>query len=419
MTLLFLLALLLISVVVIAVSFVHLLCRESLRITARELPALQFYRESLQDRIGLDAEDGALSYSLIRHFGLLALGVVTMAMMLMGHSPVWRATIEAFVLGSLLMLATSYVAPRFLYRHTSGKWAIAAVPILRLLAVMSRPIIAMLDFFQSIADLGNKQEQQDEEPTQEEHIEALIEAGKEEGILEDDDSRLIQSVVAFGDKTVREVMTARPNVVAIAADRALEELHQLVVNEQYSRIPVYEGTIDNLVGFVHVRDMFELDAKLREGRQVRSIMRPMRCVPETKPVSELLREMQRESVHMMGVVDEYGNTAGIATMEDLVEEIIGEVRDEHEPGVDAVPEEDGAYVVAGSFDLDNLKQLLDFTPEEEMEATTVGGLVTEWMGRVPKCGEMIEREGICLEVVASDNRRVERVRIRKALNGKT
>jgi CBS domain containing-hemolysin-like protein len=120
---------------------------------------------------------------------------------------------------------------------------------------------------------------------------------------------------------------------------------------------------------------------------------------------------------MVGVVDEYGNTAGIATMEDMIEEIIGEVRDEHEPGVDAVPEENGSYLVAGNFDLDNLKQLLNFTPEATSEATTVGGLMSEWLGHVPKVGEAVERSGIRMEALASDDRRVEKVRILKASNG--
>ncbi|MCZ2146438.1 MAG: hemolysin family protein [Bryobacterales bacterium] len=414
MIVLLLLALAALSLVVVVVSFIHLLCRESLRIKARELPSLEFYKDTLQEKTGLDAEDGALTFSLVRHFGLVALAIFAMALTLMAQRPVWRAVIEAFVLSSFLMLSTSYVAPRFLYRHTGGHWMLHFLPALRLFVLCSKPITAMLDFIQSLADLGDNGLQHEESPTAEEHIEALIEAGKEEGILEETDSRLIQSVVAFGDKTVREVMTPRPNIVAVSAGCSLEELRALVINEQYSRIPVYSGAIDNLIGFVHVRDMFELDAQQRAGRDVRSIMRPMRCVPETKPVTDLLREMQRDSVHMVGVVDEYGNTAGIATMEDLVEEIIGEVRDEHEPGVDAVPEPSGAYLVAGSFDLDNLKHLLDFTPEEETEATTVGGLVTEWLGHVPKPGECVDRQGIRLEVVQSDDRRVERVRIQKS-----
>jgi CBS domain containing-hemolysin-like protein len=401
---------------VVAVSYVHLLCRQSLRITARELPSLQFYRETLQEKLGFDAEDGALAYSLIRHFGIIGITITTMAVFALGD-PLWPSILKASVAGSVLMLLTSYVVPRFLYTRTVGHWAVAVVGLLRLLALAAKPVIAMLDFIQSLADLGDKTPKIDQEPTQEEHIEALIEAGKEEGIIEEKDEQLIHSVVAFGDKTVREVMTPRPNIVAIEASKTLEELRQVVINEQYSRVPVFEKTIDNIVGFVHVRDMFELDAQQRASRDVRSMMRPIRRVPETKPVHKLLRDMQQDGVHMVVVIDEYGNTAGLATMEDLVEEILGEIRDEHEPGVDAVPEGNGAFVVAGNFDLDNLKQLIDFTPDEGTEATTVGGLVTEWLGCVPKPGEAVERGGIVLEVLSSDDRRVERVRIRKSANG--
>lgn len=417
MTAVLLLAMALVSVLVLLVSFVHLLCRESLRIKARDPESLEYFKEHLQHRLGMDAEDGALAFSLIRHFGLLALAVLTMATTLVAKREIWQAVPEAFGISSLLMLGTSYIAPRFLYRRTNGHWGAAVIPLLRSLATASKPVIAMLELLQSIADLGTKAPASETEPTQEEHIEALIEAGKEEGILEDQDSQLIQSVVAFRDKTVREVMTARPNIVAIEAGRSLEDLRQLVINEQYSRVPVYDGTIDNLQGFIHVRDMFELEEAERKVRNVASMMRPLPCVPETKPVNSLLRDMQRDSVHMVGVVDEYGNTAGIATMEDLVEEIIGEVRDEHEPGVDAVPDGEDCYVVAGSFDLDNLKQLIDYTPVQAIDATTVGGLITEWLGHVPAIGEKVNRDGVEMEVLSSDARRVERVRIRRSGNG--
>jgi putative hemolysin len=217
----------------------------------------------------------------------------------------------------------------------------------------------------------------------------------------------------FGDKTVREVMTPRPNIVASQGDATLEELRQLVVTEQYSRIPVYGESIDDIIGFVHARDMFELDPGARGVRHVREIMRPIRFVPETKLVNALMREMQRENAHMVIVVDEYGNTAGLATMEDLVEVIVGEIFDEHEPASD-ITEEEGAIVVSGSFDLARLHDLFDFRPEEELESTTIGGLVTEWLGHVPAAGESVEREGLRIEVLASNGMRVEKVRVRKS-----
>jgi putative hemolysin len=225
---------------------------------------------------------------------------------------------------------------------------------------------------------------------------------------------LIESVVAFGDKTVREIMTPRPKIVGIEADRSLEDLRELVIHEQYSRVPVYEQTIDNITGFVHVRDVFELDPAERRGRLVQELVRPIRFVPETKPVNTLLREMQTDGAHMAIVIDEYGNTAGLATMEDMVEEIVGEIHDEHEPERDVQKETEGSFVVSGSLDLDRLNELLGFRPREETESTTIGGLVTEWLGRVPRVGETLDREGIRIDVLAGDELKVERVRVSKA-----
>jgi CBS domain containing-hemolysin-like protein len=280
---------------------------------------------------------------------------------------------------------------------------------------MARPFVALLAFFQSLVDLTDDTAAPAEEPTPAENIEALISAGTEEGLIHEEDRELIQSVVEFGDKVVREVMTPRPNVVAISADSTLEQLRQLVISEQYSRIPVYEHNIDQIIGFVHVRDMFELEEEERARRRVRELLRAILVVPETKPVSDLMRQMQQENTHMVIVVDEYGNTAGLATMEDLLEVIIGEIRDEHEPSTDIADDGQGGYVVSGNFDLDRVTDLFQsFHRENDIESTTVGGLVSEWLGRVPKPGEFVDRDGVRIEVLASDELRVEQVRISKS-----
>jgi CBS domain containing-hemolysin-like protein len=160
--------------------------------------------------------------------------------------------------------------------------------------------------------------------------------------------------------------------------------------------------------------MFELDEEERKKRKVRDIQRPIRLVPETKPVNDLLREMQEEGAHMAAVVDEYGSTAGIVTMEDMVEEIVGEIHDEHEPERDFREEPDGSYVISGSFDVGRLADLMEFRPKEATESTTVGGLITEWLGHVPAVGEGAERDGIQITVLAANNLRVEQVRVAKA-----
>jgi CBS domain containing-hemolysin-like protein len=269
-----------------------------------------------------------------------------------------------------------------------------------------------VEFLQSLFELGRPAP--GEETAAEEHIEALISAGEEEGIIEEGDRELIQSVVAFGDKTVRDVLTPRPRVVAISQDATLDELRELAITEQFSRIPAFDGDIDSITGFVHVRDMFELDEEERAKRKVRDILRPVRLVPETKPVNDLQKEMQEEGAHMAVVVDEYGSTAGIVTLEDMVEEIVGEIHDEHEPARDFHEESDGSYVVSGSFDLGRLGDLLEFRPPDGTESTTVGGLITEWLGHVPAVGEEAERDGIQIKVLAANNLRVDQVRVAKA-----
>jgi CBS domain containing-hemolysin-like protein len=391
------------------VTFVQLLYLESLRLRTRDLPSLKFFKDELEDKIGIKADQGAGSFSLIKHSLLVVLGVLYYAWL----GNLWQAALAAW----LVMLAMAYALPQLLYRRTSGRWLLPLAPLLRALAWIAHPCETVLEFFQSLIDLTDDQSSKEEPPTSAENIEALISAGAEEGLIEEDDRKLIQSVVEFGDKVVREVMTPRPNIVAIQADASLEELRQLVITEQYSRIPAFDQNIDQIVGFVHVRDMFEVEEDQRASRRVRELLRPILFVPESKPVSDLMRQMQQENTHMVIVVDEYGGTAGLATMEDLLEVIIGEIRDEHEPDSDITEDGQGGYIVSGNFDLARVNDLLDtFRREEDLESTTVGGLLSEWLGRVPKPGEVVERDGARIEVLASDDLRVEQVRISKPEN---
>ncbi len=394
------------------VTFVQLLYLESMRLRTRDLPSLKFFKETLEDRLGLETERGAASFSLLKHTLLVLLGALYFAWFADGAP--WHAAVfwETAATVWLTMVAVSYALPQLLYRRTAGHWLLPLIPLLRALAWIARPFVGVLSFFQSLIDLADSDGSAEEAPTPAENIEALISAGTEEGLIEEEDRELIQSVVEFGDKVVREVMTPRPNIVSIAADSTLEELRQLVIHEQYSRIPAFEHNIDQVIGFVHVRDMFEVDERERADRTVRDLVRPIMFVPETKPVNDLMRQMQQENTHMVMVVDEYGNTAGLATMEDLLEVIIGEIRDEHEPASDITEDGQGGYIVSGNFDLDRVADLFEsFRREEEIESTTVGGLVSEWLGRVPKSGEVVDRDGIRVEVLASDELRVEQVRI--------
>jgi len=404
------------GLLLVPVTLVQLMYLESLRLRARERPALEFFKSTLEKRLGLEPERGVLTFALIKHTLLVLLGVIFLAVAF-HEGAFWpRLILEAWLGAWLTMVAATYAVPHVLYRRTSGRWLLPLYPLLRVVALLVRPLVWTFEFLQSLAELGEGKEAEKEPPTPAENIEALISAGTEEGLIEESDRELIQSVVAFGDKTVREVMTPRPNIVAIAANESLEALRELVIHEQYSRVPVFEDSIDHTIGFVHVRDMFELDEEERKRRRVRELVRPVRFVPETKWVNDLLKEMQQDRAHMAMAVDEYGNTAGLVTLEDLVEEVFGEIRDEHEPGLDVTQDAEGGYIVSGNFGVDRLEELVQFRPPEETESTTVGGLLMEWLGRVPQPGETVQRAGIRMEVLAGDELRVKQVRISQAEN---
>jgi CBS domain containing-hemolysin-like protein len=411
------LILIVLTVLTALFTAIQTLYLESMRLRTRELPALEFFKAELEPRLKMRTEEGNLTFSLWKHTCLVLMGVFVLAEVCitegdMAVAPMGPLEIAEALLGALLLMNISaYLIPQLLYRRSTGHWIVPFLPFYSVTALAVRPFVAALSFFHSLLDIVKAQPEDIAPATPAENIDTLITAGTEEGLIEENDRKLIESVIAFGDKVVREVMTPRPNMVTTQADATLAELHELVVNEQFSRIPVCQSSIDDIVGFVHVRDMFEVNESDRLKRTVRELMRPIRLVPETKSVHDLMREMQQDGSHMVIVVDEYGNTAGLATMEDLVEVILGEIRDEHEPDSDVKEDGKGGFIVSGNFDLARLADLLDYHAEEDIESTTVGGLIMEWLGRVPKEGETIERDGIRAEVLASDDMRVCQVHL--------
>lgn len=409
-------ALILVLLVILTALFttIQTLYVESMRLRTRELPATSYFKEVLEAKLKTrTTEEGALTFSFWKHACMVMMGVLLLSL-ISGPGPIVPLDfVEALPAVLLLTAFSAYLIPQLLYRRSSGHWMLAFVPFYAAAAIVIRPFVSLLSFLHSLLDIVKSQPEDNEPATPAENIDALITAGTEEGLIKEDDRRLIESVIAFGDKVVREVMTPRPNMVTIRAGDTLAQLHELVVHEQFSRIPVCETSIDDIAGFVHVRDMFEVSESERERRTVRELMRPIRLVPETKSVHDLMREMQHDGSHMVIVVDEYGNTAGLASMEDLVEVILGEIRDEHEPDSDVREDGHGGFIVSGNFDLTRLADMLDYHVEDEIESTTIGGLMMEWLGRVPKPGEAIERDGIRAEVLSSDDMRVKQVHLKR------
>jgi CBS domain containing-hemolysin-like protein len=226
-----------------------------------------------------------------------------------------------------------------------------------------------------------------------------------------DESRLLRSVVDFGETLVREVMTPRPDIVAIRADATLDQLRHLVREQEYSRLPVYTDNLDNIVGLVVVKDLIQIDRS--DAQLVSEIMRPAAFVPEVKRVADLLREFRQGRFQLAMVVDEYGGTAGLVTVEDVVEELVGEIRDEYDSEAEpVVRESDDVYVFSGKVAIGDLAERLGIEIDDE-GFETVGGFVLSRAGRVPLVGERFETDGLEVEVLEAERRRIHKVRIRR------
>jgi putative hemolysin len=234
-------------------------------------------------------------------------------------------------------------------------------------------------------------------------------------LIEGDERRLLQSIVDFGDTLVREVMTPRPDMVAIHADATLDELRALFREQEYSRIPVHGENLDNILGIVYIKDLIQLPESEPNARPIAGLVRPAMVVPETKRVPELLREFQRRQQQIAIVVDEYGGTAGLVTIEDLLEELVGEIRDEYDVESEPVVDEgEGSFVFSGKVNIDEVCERLSVDVESE-GFETVGGYVLTRVGRVPAVGETFELDGMFVEVLEAERRRIHKVRFRKAI----
>ncbi|HSC27268.1 MAG TPA: hemolysin family protein, partial [Vicinamibacterales bacterium] len=240
------------------------------------------------------------------------------------------------------------------------------------------------------------------------------EAVEEQRLIERDERRLLRSIVDFRKALVREVMTPRPDIVAIPANSTLDELRALFREQEYSRIPVYKENLDNILGIVFVKDLIQLTDAEGSAQPIAGLVRPVAFVPETKRLPELLKEFQHQQGQLAIVVDEYGGTAGLVTLEDLLEEIVGEIRDEYDVETEPVVEEgDGTWVFSAKVNIDEVRDRLDVAIEPE-GFETVGGYVLTRVGRVPAVGEVFELDGLLVEVLEAERRRIHRVRVRRA-----
>ena len=392
-------------------SYVERVYTERGKFLSREFQEnVEAYELRVEPRLGGAAGRAELSMNVLTQ--LSTGGIALLITFLVMRDRAWdpMEIVQAVLAIVLTIIVFNRLLPFIFFTRTKGEWVESYAPVVRLLVYMMLPITVVLGFCLQITALAEKNEPVENE-TQAEAVEALIEAGQEEGILEESDRELIQSVVEFRDKTVREVMTPRPEIVAVPLDMTVEALTELMRQKPYSRMPVYDGSIDKIKGLVFAHDVLQIADVDAKTKTVHSMMKTVHFVPETKPVQELMREMQKNKVHLAIVIDEYGSVAGVVSIEDLVEEIVGEIRDEHEAQVDVVKENEHSYIVPGNMDIDRLYELFGVRLEE-VEATTVAGLVSELAGHIPRPGEVLVEDGLRFEILQSTERRVEKLRIK-------
>jgi len=523
------LALILLLAVLTLAAYVDRVYSEMGKFLAREYQDnIDSWEEVVEPRLRLGRESIALSASVLRQLSLAAMAMLAGLRLYSPSSliPVYirtphladiaRTAIELV----LLIVLFDRLLPQLLFTRTRGLWIAKIRYLLEALFYLVLPVTLLLGLLLSIAALAEPEDTtEDDHPS--EAMDALLEAGEEEGILEESDRELVRSVVEFGDKVVREVMTPRPEIYAVEGSMTLEHFTAALEENIYSRVPVFAGILDNITGIVFAHDLLQIADTEAGTLTVAQLQKPAAFVPETKKVNELLREMQREKQHMRVVIDEYGGVAGLITIEDLIEAIIGNIADEHDETEEddaPIPQPDGSFIVSGSFEISRLRDLFqpqfdrhfdgpsednpeassnpaapDFAPvsapvftensdslspiprasadrrstvaapphgdrrslgdrrastpdgdsdldsdsedpdareevisreltrdpdqptalrlPEHYESTTLGGLVSEIAGHIPLRGEVVEEDGLRLEVLASTDRRIDRIRV--------
>ena len=392
-------------------SYVDRLYQEIGKFLSREFQDnIDAFEQHVEPRLHVSRPRASLSMAILTQ--LITAAIAMLIGFTVFRDRAWSSheILQATLSLALITILFNRFLPYVFFCRTNGEWLARFTLLLRILIYIVFPATMVLGFLQSVTSLTKEHiEEQPESPA--EAVDALIEAGQEEGIIQEGDRDLIQSVVEFSGKTVRDAMKPRPEMVAVPASTSVEKFVELLKIKPFSRVPVYGESIHDIKGIVYAQDVLQVPDSEALHRTVGSLMRTdVYFVPESKLGSDLLREMQKNNIRMAIVVDEYGGVAGLVTIEDLIEEIVGEIGDEHEKA-QIVREGEHSYIVPGNMDIDRLDELFGIRPEGK-EATTIGGLVSELAGRIPQKGEVVEEDGLRFEILESTERKVERVRVK-------
>lgn len=315
------------------------------------------------------------------------------------------------VVSTVIVLIFGEITPKCLAKQAPEKFAMAVMPMVRVFMVILKPLTLI---FAAWTKLISKifGEKNDPSITDDELL-TIVKEAENEGGLDKNESELIQNAIVFDDRQAEDILTPRVDIIAVPEDAETKEIAEIFSETGYSRIPVYDGSLDNIVGIIHQKDFYEevIDKK----RNLSDILQKAVFVAPTMKISNLLRELQKEQTHIAVVVDEYGGTAGLVTMEDILEELVGEIWDEHDEVVEDVVEEvENTFLVQGTVILDDFFEIVDIE-EEESDADTVSGWIMEKLGHIPEENESFEYNGLKITITETQNRRIVEVKVEKPI----
>jgi len=375
----------------------------------------QFLREIVENRLRFRfAVSSAIQVLLICFTVLLTIIINAYA------ADKARLLVLSLVIALGVTVILRQIVPRLIVENNTEKKLLFLLPAIR-------PIYAVTSFFaEPLAERRRERKQKlestvapdapdDKEETNADDFQALMEVGEAEGIIEEEEREMIESMVEFADTRAAEIMTPRTEIAAIPVGASIKEARDVIIEEKYSRLPVYRESIDNIEGIIYVRDLLAALATGRKEEPVETILRDVFFVPETITASELLKRFQQNHVQLAIVIDEYGGVAGLVTVEDVIEEIVGEIEDEDtgpEEIVEIIEGDDGYYDVLGSTEIDSIERLFDVDLEDD-DYTTIAGLVVTEAGYVPKPEEKLKLRGLEIEILQADEKKVHLLRLRK------
>lgn len=366
------------------------------------------------DRIVEQAEEVSFSAAVLRLLCNIVTLICVLALLEGTQSHRWMQYLYAFLITGAINSIVSVVAPRAIARHGGEITIGLCAPVLPALRTIAMPAIAAMKIVDRlVGQAAGPHTQEQEQQAIEDQILTAVEAGEKEGVVDEQEREMIESVIEFRDATAREVMTARTDIVALDVTSTLGVIRQTIEQTGHSRIPVFEQTLDHITGVLYARDLLKYVGELAGEFDMKKAIRQAFFAPETKPLRDLLRDFRHLKVHMAIILDEYGGTAGLVTIEDILEQLVGEISDEHEPQEPAMLKkiDDRNYEADARIAIAELNQMLPVNLPEDNEIRTLGGVIANAVGRIPEKGTTLNIGTLRVIVIDAEPQRVNRVRL--------